>query len=612
MAITAANYLIRSALNENLVLQTSAGSKSKGAVITAGALTELDNRCYWKVTVKNTSYNNIQNINAGGSGNMIAAATAGANVMQGAAMNWTVEASGNTMTVNGVSVPTYFVKTGSLFVTVPNNGGNLYLAEALSDTTNQEFCFESTTYVNLKLATPSELRTEEGNTYIIASGAKSFYPSWKAAKAATIWEMRYRTRCWDMDGNAADDWSGWTAWTMIQATAQLNEKKKYSGVMVSNTAITTPAGVDNSTYSRAAVQIQVRLVSATTAAKYNHTSNVTHGAAVDQTINQWCTPSLSISTAVYSPDGLALAYATNYTIPGSAITINKITDRTTETILLEDYEFVGQDYSGVLYLNCNELYSIPAAGDSLQIVATIIEENRVAKRTITVNLAVSYDQHWGLTFTPKYLITDRMTVQAKAPSYATLQLYMERPQLDGTTRWVECDKISDDGNTTVFEFAPPYNNVPNLMWVAVDSSENWTSALTVLSGATVDGEDCSWFWIDQQGNPRVAILKYRSGGLVSPADTITLPANKFITTGREYPVFRYAKSVERVLDVEGSILEDDDEYCRREDFEALAAANHCIFRQPDGKWYQVAITAITFTRYANYTGVLISQEAETR
>ena len=480
MAIAAANYLIRSALSEDLVIQTSGGSKNKGAIITAGALTDLDNRCYWKVTIKNTTYNVIQNINAGSNGNMIAAATAGANVMQGAAFNWTVTASGNTMTVNGVSVATYFIQTGNLFLTVPNNGGNLYLAEAMSDTTNQEFCFESTTYVNLKLATPSELRTAERNTYIIASGATSFYPSWKAAKSAAIWEMRYRTRCWDMDGNAADDWSGWTAWTMIQATGQRNEKKKYSGVMVSNTAITTPPGVDNSTYSRAAVQVQVRLVSATTVAKYNHT-NVTHSAAVDQIINQWCTPSLSISTAVYSPDGLALAYATDYTISGSAITIHQITDMTTGTILLEDYEFVGQDYSSVLYLNCNELYNIPAAGDSLQIKATITEENRVAKRTITVNLIVSYDQHWGLTFTPKYLITDRMTVQAKVPSYATLQLYMERPQLDGTTRWVECDKISDDGQNAVFEFAPPYNNVPNLMWVAVDNSENWTSALTVLS-----------------------------------------------------------------------------------------------------------------------------------
>ncbi len=62
MAITAGSYIIRSALNADLVLLTAGGSKSKGARITAGALTETDNRCYWKVAVVSSTYNQIYNL----------------------------------------------------------------------------------------------------------------------------------------------------------------------------------------------------------------------------------------------------------------------------------------------------------------------------------------------------------------------------------------------------------------------------------------------------------------------------------------------------------------------------------------------------------------------
>ena len=65
MAISAGNYIIRSALDEDIVLLTSAGSKSKNAAIVSGALTEADNRCYWWTAIVNTSYNQIYNINSG-------------------------------------------------------------------------------------------------------------------------------------------------------------------------------------------------------------------------------------------------------------------------------------------------------------------------------------------------------------------------------------------------------------------------------------------------------------------------------------------------------------------------------------------------------------------
>lgn len=619
MAIAAANYLIRSALGEDLVLLTTAGSTNKGARITAGALTETDARCYWHVTIVSSTYNRIQNLKAGTTyGNIMAEIEPGKPVTQGAYKvatgAWSAISSGNTMTVNGQSVATYFLKAysdSSLYLTVPDNGGDLYLFEELDDTANQEFYFEPSTYTNTKLATPKELTTNDGLPYVLASGTTSFYPQWKSSTTATIYELRYRSRRYDMEGNLAEEWSAWTGWSMVQAAAQLNSSKKFNGIMQSTTAISTPAGVDNSTYSRAEIQVQARLTSAKNAAGYN--TSCTHGMAVSQVINQWCNPTLSITAAVYSPNGLALTYATNYTISGSSIYIHSIVDNTTGVTLIEDYEFTGQDYIGDLYLNCDELYSVPAAGDSITVRATIIEENGIAQTTASASLTVSYDTDWGLSLNPTYTLTNRLTVEASVASQDVLQLFMERPLLDGGTIWVECDKISDNGTTAKFEIAPAYGSAPTLMWVAVAANATWTSEVNAPSGALVDSDCVSWYWLNDAGEPKAAIMKYRVGDILSPADNITPQVNKLITSGREYPAFRYSKSISRVLDVEGAVLVGESEqYCTLADFEAMATANHCIFRQPDGKWYQVAIKRVTLTRKASYTIVSISQEAETR
>ena len=643
MAISAGKYLIRSALNEDLVLLTVGGSKNKAAKISTGTLTETDNRCYWNVAV-NSSYNKINNMKAGKNGYISSLKTQSnnpitQNVFKAATSNWLPVSSGNTMSVNGVDVATYYLKlynNNDYYLKVPDNGGELFLSgfptqeeQETVGTANYEFYFEPSTTVGTSLATPKMLTTADGNTYVIASGATTFYPQWQSSKSSKIYEMRYRSRRYDAEGNLITEvtegsgpsavtrtleegWDYWTGWSMIQATPQLNSKKKYNGTMKSGTTVSSPA-VDNTNYTKAETQVEVRLTSASKAADYN--TSKTHGAAVSQLISHYCNPTLSFSAAVYSPDGLALTYATNYTVAGSSITIHSITDGS--TVLIKDYTFTGQDYQGELYLNCDELYSIPSNGDSIVINATITEENGVAKTTITSTLTVSYDQSSGLSISPTYELTNRLTVKAEIQNYDFLQLFLEHKQLDGTTLWVPCDNT---GTTTrsgvtysVFEFAPPYGTPPNLMWIAINSQAQWTSTIIEPSGVTVDSKFYSWFWLDEQGVPRATILKYQIDHIMKPSDEITLPAYKFVTTGREYPVFRYAKSVERKLDIDGIILNgESDNYCTVADFERMAVANHCVYRQPDGKWYQVAITGINFSREEGYIKVKIEQEAETR
>ena len=56
-----------------------------------------------------------------------------------------------------------------------------------------------------------------------------------------------------------------------------------------------------------------------------------------------------------------------------------------------------------------------------------------------------------------------------------------------------------------------------------------------------------------ESNPGFKDMKIKD--IMKPSDTITLSANEFLTTGREYPVYRYTKSVKRTLDIEG-VLKD--------------------------------------------------------
>ena len=126
-------------------------------------------------------------------------------------------------------------------------------------------------------------------------------------------------------------------------------------------------------------------------------------------------------------------------------------------------------------------------------------------------------------------------------------------------------------------------------------------------------KSCAWNWVSDDKTPHAYLMKYQAEKLIQPNDSIKLPAHEFITTGRDYPVFRYAKSVTRNLDVDGAIKNGEaDANCTKADAEKLATANHTVYRQPDGKWYQSAIQNVTFGREMGYTTIKIQQEAESR
>ena len=616
MAISAGNYLIRSAMDENIVLLTSGGSKSKGANIATGALTEADNRCYWKFAVVNTSYNSIYNLKTGTKAGYIMAGTvaAGRSVTQGAYKQatgaWSISASGNTMTVNGQTVSTYYVKpysNANLYLTAPENGGNLYLSALLDDTTPQEFYFEATTYVNTKLATPTNLRLNDGNKYKIYGSAIGLTPIWDSSSTAAIYEQRYRTRMYDSEG-FADDWGDWSAWTMVTAS------KRSAGVMQSGTSVSGPA-VDNSTNTQADIQIEERLTSAKNAAGYNKTGTVTHGAAVSGLIRKWKTPTLTLSSPTCKQYGLGITYQSDYAVAGNTIRVVSIMDGAVE--LVSNYILTKQDYQGEILIPWDVISVIPAANDSIDVTVELIEPNGIVSVTQTSTLTVTYDSEAGMSFTPTYTLTNRLTVEAKITAYDLIECYLQVKNLAGEDTWVPVEEITAPSGYRCFDIVHPFGSAPTVMWVVQHTTGGATQwgykKETLASTYAVSTKSCAWNWVSDDKTPHAYLMKYQAEKLIQPNDSIKLPAHEFITTGRDYPVFRYAKSVTRNLDVDGAIKNGEaDANCTKADAEKLATANHTVYRQPDGKWYQSAIQNVTFGREMGYATIKIQQEAESR
>ena len=616
MAISAGNYIIRSAIDEDIVLLTSGGSKSSGAFVTAGALTEQDSRCYWKCSVVSTSYNRLYNLNTGQTnGNIMAKnITGGVSATQGAYKiatgGWLAVASGNTMTVRGQSVSTYFLKAYSdndLYLTVPEDNGPLYLSMELDDTTPQEFYFDASTYVNTKLATPTKLTASDGSTFIISStgSANAIYPQWNCSSTAVVYEMRSRTRRYDMDGVAAD-WGDWTDWNMVSAA------KQSAGIMRSATSVSAPA-VDNSTYSQADIQIEVRLTSAKNAAGYNKTGTVTHGPSCSGLIQKWKVPTVTISSPTCTRDGLKLSYASDYTVAGNTIRVVSIKNGVKE--IVSNYILTNQDYTGNFIVDWDAISEIPAENDTLAIIFQLIEGNGIVSTTISASLTVSYDSEAGFSFTPSYSLTDRMSVKASLSAYDSIECYMRRTDITGAAVWAACDEIADSTGRS-FEICPAFGSAPTVMWIVSHTSggnTQWGYKVETLSTFNLSTLSYVWNWVDDNKVPHAFIMKYRAGGVVQPGDSLTLPANKFTTTGREYPIFRYTKTVDRVLDIGGAILNgESDTNATKADAELMATANHTVYRQPNGKWYQAAIKGVSFTRQMSYYNIQVTQEAETR
>lgn len=621
MYLAVGNFIIRCAINEDTVLLINGGSTAQYAQVITGALIEDDNRCYWRSAVYSNTWNSFYNVKTWNGRGFIMGKKiednapmlqAPYNVNTGA---WILELSGNTMIVNGQSVQTYLVKSKkdeTLYWTIPQDGGQLYVTTLMEDTTLQEFYFHPMTYGNMKLATPTAMTTDAGVDYIIGTDGVQdpLLIRWKSSSTNRIYEERYRTRRYDMLG-IPEEWTPWTNWGMVTAT-----KTTVKQIMQRDTALTTPA-VDNENYLQADIQVEDRITSATRENQYITTGSVTHGRVVSGLIRKWIVPTVNFTQVTCRQHGLAIAYNCDYTVSGNTINVISILDGPEK--LIENYILTGQDYQGEIIIPWDVISRIPTEHAPLDITIEYVEANGIVSYTDIYTLQVTYGPEFGYPFTPVYSLTDRMTIEAKLDVFDSIDGYIRRTDLLGNETWAKVEEFvkEDDPNHRYFDIPQPYGEPPTVMWVVshkVNDSIEWGYRRETLSNdLVINTKYYTWNWVDDSKVPHAYILKYRANSIMQPADVITLPATKFVTTGRDYPVFRYSKSVDRQLDIEGAILHNEDgDHSTKEDAEAMISANHAVYRQPDGKWYQVALKTISFTKEQLYYTIQVQQEAETR
>lgn len=669
--MNAGRYIIYADVSDEKVfaLIPHSGATTAGSTVDANTYSDTP-PYYWTVAASGNDWT-ISNVNTGKNGFMTRYNVEKKPVQQskvnGANSAWTIEDTQDTMIVDGQTVTACRIKVpGSnpaSYLTVPTNGGVLELS-ALDASKNQNFYFKASTAASAKFKTTlSNLTAKDQKKYVVndSSNSSSFVPEWQTSNVKnTVHEIRYRSRLFDMDGEVItsdstdqNGWDAWSSWTKVIGTpipkTNAKDKQRMRAVKPSNTSqdfslpLPSLKQDDEFIYSSAEVSVQVRCTDAKNSDAYSVNTTMHSTAIAAFTMAEYYTPTVDFTAAVYSPDGLALTYETNYVASGGKIVINNIINSAGD-VLVTDYTFDDIDYINDLYLSCDELASVPSENELILIDATIYTKNVAVKGTCNVVRPCSYLAASGLSIGPRYYQTAYYyTLWAAIEKYDVTQCYMKYYQMDGRHRWLACDILADGLTAAqmysltedayyqtqaaqgkeyiMFDVVPPYNTYVELLWICVDSEANWTSTLDESPSQVVYSDAYSWYWMGAEYNeegervivPNIAILKYQVGEIMKPADTITLSSTEFITTGREYPVYRYNKTVKRNLDIEGVILNSENEpFCTKDAFEHMATSGHFIYRQPDGKWYQVAVQSITFTRDEEYVKVQIKQGAETR
>jgi hypothetical protein len=606
-------YLIRSALDSKAVLDVSGGSTAKGANVQLYGANGT-NAQVWRIEQYDASglcviYNSKSGLCLNVTGN---SATDGANVQQYSndgttACKWLLEPQGTT-TRNGVTVPLYRVHfmTGSGLVldaaggkSAPSTNIEIYTSNG---TDAQKFDFEPFSMLADNLPVPASVMAgatsgEATGTSISANGITKIYPSWICD--GTAYQCRYRIRTRAV-GKAIGDWGGWMSaadgtaandgWGDIGSAnvTTANTARKYCTSAINITS------VDNISVDYEEVQIEVRRFDVA----YNGTSGLyAHGNSATQTIKLVWMPTLTLSDATWTANGLQIGYVSDYKRGGNTITINSIYNGTTKlsgsTVLTQ------QAYSGTIIIPVSSMLAIPEESTSIKVNTSLMTD--AATATAVTALTVSYDASHGIVIAPSYTENRDYTVTVKVTSHASDSCYVWTGKA-----FYPCDLISSDGTYKYFRVVPPLNIKFQVCIMASDGA-NWGSRIDSISSMV-----CPWYvwsWGDE-----CAVIGYGKEEPPQATYNVTPESEKQTTTGREYPVFGFTKSKEKDLSVSGVYVDELLDYSNETQFEKLEDAHHVIYRTPRGKWYTTAVTGVSFNhsyQFGGYGDVSIKQEAET-
>lgn len=506
---------------------------------------------------------------------------------------------------NGVSYPTYTIHNyasqgASLVVDIGGlKGQHCYIHDLMPGNYNQIFIFTPTEATAGDLPVPAVTGLSLSNdgagaakTLASNESPTTFYPVWTGDGAKWQWRYRYRTR---IPGGTIGDWGTWHSgqegsigndgWGLRwYPTDTLEDVRTKVG-----RAMTLPA-VDNSAVEYEEVEVEVRRF----IDNWHGTQNLyAHGQPDTETIKIGWKPTLTITGASWSPEGLRVTYSDDYLTGGQTLKFTKILDAPGNDILDGTFSQGNMPHTGIILIPQDRLNGVPAENSSLAISARV--DTDVSYDTTTGTVSVTYDSNQGIEINPTYEYTDRYTVKVTLP---------ERHQTDICWIWGEnaglakCDELTGEAdNNRVWEAYPPLDGTKFRIFVLSKNADGtWGSSGDELTPFRPFG-GMVWNTVDTNGKPDCAILWLNvDDRRVTRSEDRSRSTTTLTTTGRAYPVVRYTSKSEGLdLGVEGVIYNEGvakRKWADLKDIQRLGKFGHCIFRDPTGLIANVAVTGV--------------------
>lgn len=324
-------------------------------------------------------------------------------------------------------------------------------------------------------------------------------------------------------------------------------------------------------------------------------------------------PTVSLTAAGVSPNGLRIEYESNYSAGRTNLYITSIVDNGGKDWLVGDMEFQSLDQRGSVFIPCERVAGL-AGGTEVTVTYEIgTDKVRRMDGEESATLMASYtsgddgEQYSEgiatLTYTFDY--TTRMVV-ATLPHYSGGKEYLWRQTAKSTTPVT--GKTS--GNVTTYRVPYAYGSGITLLASVVNTDGDvWGVSRTTIGGAGSALE---------REYPPAHVWVWDGGSFVIEANDNPLETHRtfeavyeeHILNKRARSVVTFAHTVRSEFEVEGMLYEGVTN-STVEGLIALVDAKHVTYYAPSGEEATVAVVGADYTRHGRYTKVTVQMIEET-
>ena len=418
--------------------------------------------------------------------------------------------------------------------------------------------------------------------------ATALRPRWTSS--GNKWKHRLRRRLRPAGG----EWGEWSDWAGLRDGSAANggwgdmgtpsEVTTASGDVTSALPIECP--VDGTAYDGCQVGFEVRRF------LDDWRGGVAHTASGSCTSTVTWMPSISLTSVGFGPSGLTVGYETDSRRDGHSAVVS--------SDLFDEVRVERMPRSGAFVVPMSSLRSLPTDG---QAVSMTVRLTSCDGCTATYDLAgtVSYDAGSGMSLLPSYrLDPERRCWDVMCPQADSCWLLV--PDALGGARFEECPRASDGRWRAI----PPFGQ-PAHVFLTGSSGSSWAVRDDVLDPI----DDARYAWSFGEGAGSFLAVSLGLNDPPSVSHSLSADSEAHLTTGRDFPVVGFGRTVRARCDVSGVL--------RRDLADAVAAARslaasgrtgeQVVFRDPWGFRARVAVTAVDLPRkHPGYVEVDVTQE----